>query len=177
MSDWTSDDSSTTTLGFDLGEIDVTPDLLPAGEYPLIVTRAHVETSRNNPTTKLAKLEETITDGPCKGRKVWSQFVVAHERGEVMARGRKDIAIAARAYGVSGGDLAELVGRECVANVGIEDGKNGYGDRNKVLKRFASTNAAPTPKPQAPAAPKPGAAKPSAAPSWLAKRKDQMHDT
>ena len=170
MSDWTSDDSSTTTLDFNLGEIDVTPDLLPAGEYPLIVTRAHVEASKNNPSTKLAKLEETITDGPCKGRKVWSQYVVAHERGEVMARGRKDLAIAARAYGVSGGDLAELVGRECHANIGIEDGKNGFSDRNKVLKRFASTSAAPMPKPQAAVASKPAVA----APSFLQRRKPNV---
>lgn len=172
MSDWTSDDSST-ALGFDLGEIDTTPDLLPAGEYPLVVTRASVEPSKNNTSTKLAKIEETITDGPCKGRKIWSQFVVAHERGEVMARGRKDLAIAARAYGVSGGDLAEFVGRECVANVGIEDGKNGYGDRNKVLKRFAPTNAAPMPKPAVAGVSGPAAtSKPvAAAPSFLQRRK------
>jgi hypothetical protein len=174
MSDWTSDDSST-ALGFDLGEIDTTPDLLPAGEYPLVVTRASVEPSRNNASTKLAKIEETITDGACKGRKIWSQYVVAHERGEVMARGRRELAIAARAYGVSGGDLAEFVGRECNGNVGIEDGKNGFGDRNKVLKRYPSPASAP--KPQATAALKPGAPKPGAAPTWLQKRKDQMHDT
>lgn len=167
MSDWTTDDSSTTTLDFNLGEIDVTPDLLPAGEYPLIVTRAHVEASKNNPSTKLAKLEETITDGPCKGRKVWSQFVVAHERGEVMARGRKDLAVMAHAYGVSGNDLAELVGRECSGNVGIEEGKNGFGDRNRVLKRYPSTSVA-APKPSAASAPKPSAAN---APSFLARRK------
>lgn len=176
MSDWTNNDNdgNDTALGFSLSDVDTTPELLPPGVYPVACTRARVTTSKNNPSTKMAELEETITDGDGKGRKVWSRYVVAHEKSEVMARGRRDLAMAARTYGVAGDDLADFVGRECSASIAIEAGKDGYADRNKVTKRTASTASAPAPKASAPApkASAPGAAKPAAAaPSFLTQRR------
>mgnify|MGYP003335485738 FL=1 len=169
-SDWTNNDgdNNDTALGFSLADVDTTPELLPPGVYPVACTRARVTTSKNNPSTKMAELEETITDGDGKGRKVWSRYVVAHEKNEVMARGRRDLAMAARTYGVAGDDLADFVGRECLASVAVEAGKDGYADRNKVTKRTASTASAPTPKASTPGAAKPASA---TAPSFLSQRR------
>ena len=169
-SDWTNNDNDNndTALGFSLADVDTTPELLPPGVYPVACTRARVTTSKNNPSTKMAELEETIIDGDGKGRKVWSRYVVAHEKSEVMARGRRDLATAARVYGVAGDDLADFVGRECLASVAVEAGKDGYADRNKVTKRTASMASAPAPKASTPGAAKPASA---TAPSFLTQRR------
>lgn len=175
MSDWTNNDSDgeSTDLGVNLEDIETVPELLPPGIYPVCVTRTRIKQSKNNPSTKLCEIEETITDGPARGRKLWSSYVVAHERGEVMAMGLRDVATAARAYGVTGSDVSRFVEREAMASVVIEAGKNGYSDRNKVMKRASMSSASAAPKTSTPAskpAPKPAASK-GPAPSFLTQRR------
>ena len=64
MSSWDNDDVDTGNLGFDAGEVDVSSfDLIPPGRYTLECTRAIVKPSKNNPTTTLAEVEETIVGG------------------------------------------------------------------------------------------------------------------
>ena len=170
MSDWTNDDSnSSTALGFNVEDVEAPSfDLLPPGRYQVACTSAKVEPSRNNPSTVLANIEETIVEGDHAGRKIWSRYVVAHADGKVMARGRADVVRMMAAYGVGGGDLAPCVGRECVAAVDVEPAKGDWDARNKIKRREALTSAPkPAPKPATSAAPKP-AAKP--APAFLARR-------
>jgi hypothetical protein len=172
MSDWTNDDSnSSTALGFNVEDVEAPSfDLLPPGRYQVACTAAKVEPSRNNPTTVLANVEETITEGAHAGRKIWSRYVVAHADGKVMARGRADVVRLMSAYGVGGGDLAPCVGRECVAAVDVEPAKGDWDARNKIKRREALAGAS-MPKPAAAAAPKPAAAKPAAAaPAFLSRR-------
>jgi len=170
MSDWTNDDStSSTALGFNVEDVEAPSfDLLPPGRYQVACTSAKVEPSRNNHSTVLANVEETIVEGDHAGRKIWSRYVVAHADNKVMARGRADVVRLMSAYGVGGGDLAPCVGRECVAAVDVEAAKGDWGARNKIKRREALASAPKrAPKPAANAAPKP-AAKP--APAFLARR-------
>jgi hypothetical protein len=175
MSEWDVDgenNGSTTALGFNVEDVEAPSfDLLPPGRYQVSCTSAKVQPSKNNPSTVLANVEETITEGAHAGRKIWSRYVVAHADGKVMVRGRADVVRLMSAYGVGGGDLAPCVGRECVAAVDVEPAKGDWEARNKIKKREAIAGA-PMPKPAArpagaAAAPKP-AAKP--APAFLSRR-------
>jgi hypothetical protein len=171
------DDESSTALGFNVEDVHAPSfDLLPPGRYQVACTSAKVQPSKNNPSTVLANIEETIVEGDHAGRKIWSRYVVAHADGKVMARGRADVVRLMAAYGVGGGDLAPCVGRECVAAVDVEPAKGDWDARNKIKKREAVAGqapSAPTAKPAAPSAAKPAAA----APAFLAKRNKVMHDT
>jgi hypothetical protein len=176
MSEWDVDgenNGSTTALGFNVEDVQ-TPsfDLLPPGRYQVACTSAKVEPSRNNPSTVLANVEETIVDGAHAGRKIWSRYVVAHADGKVMARGRADVVRLMSAYGVGGGDLAPCVGRECVAAVDVEPAKGEWEARNKIKRREAVAGQAPTaPKPAAPTVGGAAARPAASAPAFLARRK------
>jgi hypothetical protein len=125
-----------------------------------------VASSKNNSTTIMASIEETICDdeSPHRGRKIWSRYVVAHADGKVMARGRADVVRMLAAYGVSGSSLAPMLERECVAAVDVEAAKGEWEARNKIKRREPVAG-------QAPSAP---AAKPAAAaPAFLGRRKPQ----
>jgi hypothetical protein len=175
MSEWDVDgenNGSSTALGFNVEDVEAPSfDLLPPGRYQVACSSAKVQPSKNNPSTVLANVEETIVDGAHAGRKIWSRYVIAHADGKVMARGRADVVRLMSAYGVGGGDLAPCVGRECVAAVDVEPAKGDWEASNKIKKREAIAGA-PMPKPAArpagaAAAPKP-AAKP--APAFLSRR-------
>lgn len=170
MSDWNNDDndSSSTSLGFNVEDVAAPSfDLLPPGRYQVACSSAKVVPSKNNPTTVLASIEETIVDGDHAGRKIWSRYVVAHADGKVMARGRADVVRMMSAYGVGGGDLAPCVGRECIAAVDIEAAKGDWDARNKIKRREAIAGAVPAPK----AAPAAAAAPKAAPPSFLTQRR------
>lgn len=181
MSSWNDDDSSgnndSMDLGFDTSTVEAPSfDLLPPGRYRVACTSAKVQPSKNNPTTVMATVEETIVDdeSPHRGRKIWSRYVVAHADGKVMARGRADVVRMLAAYGVSGTSLAPVLGRECVAAVDVEPAKGDWEARNKVKRREPiAGQPSSMPKAAAPSAPKPAAGN---APAFLAKRK-VMHDT
>lgn len=169
MSDWNNDenDNSSTNLGFNVEDVAAPSfDLLPPGRYQVTCSSAKVQPSKNNPSTVLANIEETIVDGDHAGRKIWSRYVVAHADGKVMARGRADVVRMMSAYGVGGGDLAPCVGRECIAAVDVEPAKGDWEARNKIKRREAVAGAVPAAKP-APAA----AAPKAAAPAFLTQRR------
>lgn len=178
MSSWNDDDNNGTDsmdLGFDTSTIDVPSyDLLPPGRYRVACTSAKVQPSKNNPTTVMATIEETIVDdeSPHRGRKIWSRYVVAHADGKVMARGRADVVRMLSAYGVSGSSLAPMLERECTAAVDVEPAKGDWEARNKIKKREPLTGQAMVmpPSPNAKLAAKTA----GSAPAFLAKRK--MHN-
>lgn len=176
MSSWNDDDnngSDSMDLGFDTSTVEAPSyDLLPPGRYRVVCSSAKVQPSKNNPTTLMASIEETICDdeSPHRGRKIWSRYVVAHEDGKVMARGRADVVRMLAAYGVSGSSLAPVLGRECIAAVDIEPAKGDWEARNKVKRREAVAGQAPsTPTPAA----KPSSKPAGNAPAFLSRRQSQ----
>lgn len=175
MSNWNDDESSSDSmdLGFDTSTVDAPSyDLLPPGRYRVACTSAKVQPSKNNPTTVMATIEETIVDdeSPHRGRKIWSRYVVAHADGKVMARGRADVVRMLAAYGVSGSSLAPALGRECLAAVDVEAAKGEWEARNKVKRR--ETIAGQAPSASMPSA-KPAAKPASSAPAFLSRRQQQ----
>jgi len=167
MSDWDNNDGDLGALGFDSDTVEA-PEfvLLADGRYPLICTSARVEPSKNNPATVMANIEETVIDGPGAGRKVWSRYIVAHEKPDVMARGRADVKRMMTAYGVGGNSLTPMVGLECIGAVTTEAAKGDFAAKNKVSRREPSTNVA-----SKPAASKPASAVAKAPAGFLANRK------
>lgn len=170
MSDWDNNvDADLGALGFNAEEIE-TPDfeLVPPGRYDLDCTRAVVKPSKNNPSTVLAEIEETIVGPSHVGRKIWSRYVVAHADPKVMARGRADVARMMQAYGIGGDSLTPMVGRCCIGAVDVEPAKGDWEAKNKIKRREPSQGAAKA-LPANVGASKPVAAKP--APGFLANRK------
>lgn len=171
MTDWNDDDNAGDlgALGFNAEEVE-TPDfeLVPPGRYEVDCTKALVKPSKNNPTTMLAEVEETIIGPTHAGRKIWSRYVVAHEKPDVMARGRADVARMMQAYGIGGASLTPMVGRSCIAAVDVEAAKGDFDAKNKIKRREPSQGAAKAPA-SAPASNKPASPKP--APGFLANRK------
>lgn len=178
MTNWNDDDNGSTDdmdLGFDTATVDAPSfDLLPPGRYRVACTSAKVAPSKNNPSTIMASIEETICDdeSPHRGRKIWSRYVVAHADGKVMARGRADVTRMLAAYGVSGSSLAPVLHRECVAAVDVEAAKGEWEARNKIKKREAIAGQVPSaPKPAAPTVGGAAARPAASAPAFLARRK------
>jgi hypothetical protein len=142
MSSWDNDDVDTGNLGFDTAEVDVSSfDLIPPGRYTLECTRAIVKPSKNNPTTTLAEIEETICGPDHAGRKIFSRYVVAHADPKVMARGRADVARMMQAYCVGGSSLTPMVGRTCIGAVDTEPAKGDYPAKDKVKRREPDAGA------------------------------------
>jgi hypothetical protein len=170
MSDWDngSDDGDLGALGFDSDTIEA-PEfvLLPDGRYPLVCTSARVEPSKNNPSTVMANIEETVVEGPGAGRKVWSRYIVAHDKPDVMARGRADVKRMMQAYGVGGNSLTPMVGLECIGAVTTEPAKGDFSAKNKVSRREPVQGAARAPSTAKPAQ----AAAKAPPPGFLASRK------
>jgi hypothetical protein len=150
MSSWDNDDNADTgNLGFDAAEVDVSSfDLIPPGRYTLECTRAIVKPSKNNPTTTLAEIEETIVGPEHVGRKVFSRYVVAHADPKVMARGRADVARMMQAYCVGGSSLTPMVGRTCIGAVDTEAAKGDFPAKDKIKRREPDASAAPAAPPR-----------------------------
>lgn len=168
------DGNDSMDLGFDTSTVETASyELLPPGRYRVICSSAKVQPSKNNPSTIMANIEETICDdGPHRGRKVWSRYVVAHADGKVMARGRADVARMLAAYGVSGSSLAPLLQRECIAAIDVEAAKGEWEARNKIKRREPVAGQVAAPRPAASSATAPAGKKPAAAaPAFLAARR------
>lgn len=178
MSNWNDDDNNNDSmdLGFDTSTVEAPSfDLLPPGRYRVTCSSAKVQPSKNNPSTVMAVVEETICDdeSPHRGRKIWSRYVVAHEDGKVMARGRADVVRMLAAYGVSGSSLAPVLGRECIAAVDVEPAKGDWEARNKIKRREAVAGQMGAPIVAGAPSAKPAAKPAGNAPAFLARRQPQ----
>lgn len=149
------------TMDFNNAESNSGFDLIPAGTVaPLILTirpgsvgEGGWETASNSSDVTYLNCEFTVTAGPYRNRKFWQNMVVSggktDENGNskagnisrstlrgILESARKikpdDMSEEAKAKRIVTG-YGDFSGMEFVGKIGIEKGKDGYEDKNKLL--------------------------------------------
>jgi len=152
---------------FDSSQVPPTEDyvVLPPGEYPVKIDKASVEPTKAQDGHFL-KLEMTVQDGPCKGRKLFDRLNLDNpnqQAREIAARSLSSLAVALRIPVIQ--DEAQLIGGVCFAQVKVKD------DYNNIRKYISAYPDAPPTQPATPSyAPPPPApiAPPPQAPAYAA---------
>lgn len=138
-------------LGIDFDSSAVEPDkgrdfsLMPTGTKCLMmVTGSEVKATKNNGS--MASFELTIIEGQFERRKVWQNMTLKNDNADAVRIGRSQLSALCHAVGHVGqlSDTADLHDKPFVGTLGIEKGKDGHPDKNKVTK-FSSVNDASAP--------------------------------
>lgn len=123
-------------LNFNAAEIDTTSrDAIPAGVYEAVVTDSEMRATKSGTGIGINLAFEIISDGPAKGRKVFSWINYEHPKVEAQRIGREELASLCKAVGVTNlTDTVQLHNLPLMVTVGI--------DRNdptrNVIKKYAS---------------------------------------
>ena len=136
---------------------------LPKGEYILKATEAELKETKRGDGAYLAVTFE-VAKGDKVGRKIWQNFNIHNPNETAQRIGREQVSNWARACGnPNAQDSDQLLEVMFTAVVGIEKGKDGYEDRNKIDAFVARDDAggkpaaAPKSTPKAAPASKPAA--------------------
>ena len=118
---------------------------LPNGNYTVTMDRvSEVPTKKGDGS--LVKASFKVADGDYKGRLVFTNFLINHPSAQAAEIGRNQLSKCLKAMGVSQGfdgignhtgQLGAFLGREISVTIGLEEGNNGYPDRNKITKWMA----------------------------------------
>ena len=86
--------------GFDANNVEPVPSFepIPAGQYVAMITASEEKTSQKG--SRYLSLELEVLEGPCKGRKLWSNLNLYHADAEVVKFARSDLASICKAVGV-----------------------------------------------------------------------------
>ncbi len=133
-------------INFNAAEIETTSrDAIPTGTYEAVVTDSEMRATKSGLGMGINLTFEILTEGPAKGRKVFSWINYEHPKVEAQRIGREELASLCKAVGVTElNDTAQLHNLPLMITVGI--------DRNdptrNVVKKYAA-KAAPAPAAQA----------------------------
>ena len=127
------------SINFNAAEIDTTSrDTIPSGTYEAVVTDSEMKATKNGLGMGLNLTFEIISDGPAKGRKVFTWINYEHPKAEAQRIGREELASLCKALGiVTLSDTAQLHNLPLMVTVGL--------DRNdptrNVIKKYAAKAA------------------------------------
>lgn len=135
-------------FGFDLNDYSAEQrnyDPLPKGDYLITCTEAEEKTTKSGGTMIAATFE--VVSGKYTGRKVWNNFNI-HNNSEVAQKiGREQVAAWAKAAGKPNAtSFDDLIEKPFTAVIGIEKGRDGYADKNRIegfIIKDASAQPAP----------------------------------
>lgn len=115
-------------------EASTSPELVPAGTYPVRATTGIVKPTKDGSGTYL-ETELIITGGDWEGRKVWHRFNLTNRNETATKIGRGQLkAFLTAANHADPNHLAEaqhIVGLQCLAKVTVKTDAT-YGDKNEV---------------------------------------------
>jgi hypothetical protein len=129
------------SIGFSFNAEDVDPTqreyaLLPEGVYRVEVEEADTVSTKAGDGLML-KLTYRVIEGDREGAKVWSNLNVQNKSAKAQEIGQRDYSALCRAIGVMAPqEHEELLYKPITVKVGIEPGKDGYKDRNKITRIF-----------------------------------------
>ncbi len=133
-------------INFNAAEVETTSrDAIPTGIYEAVVTDSEMRATKSGLGMGINLTFEILTEGPAKGRKVFSWINYEHPKVEAQRIGREELASLCKAVGVTElNDTAQLHNLPLMITVGI--------DRNdptrNVVRKYAA-KAAPAPAAQA----------------------------
>lgn len=136
-------------FGFNVEEVNVDApvdyDPVPDGEYILKALDAE-EKDTSAGTGSYIKVKFEIAKGEYAGRWIWQNFNINNPSEKAQRIGRQQLVAWATACGKpDADDTDKLLDKMFKAAVGIEAGKDGYKDRNRI-KAFLFDTEAPAPK-------------------------------
>ena len=126
-------------INFNAAEIETTSrDAIPTGIYEAVVTDSEMRATKSGLGMGINLTFEILTEGPAKGRKVFSWINYEHPKVEAQRIGREELASLCKAVGVTElNDTAQLHNLPLMITVGI--------DRNdptrNVVKKYAAKAA------------------------------------
>lgn len=111
--------------GFDTTQVEDSDfELLPPGEYPVMIESAVIKDTKKC-TGKKLEICAAIVDGPGKGRKLWDNYCIQHQNPKTESIARSKLAKLCKNCGISlMRSEQELVGKTVVANVVVDDKYN-----------------------------------------------------
>lgn len=139
---------------------------LPSGAYEVEITGSEVKDTKAGTGCYLS-LELTVIGPTCAGRKVWQNITLKNANSEAESIGQAQLSALCRAVGIGVlKDSDQLFGKVVRVRLGLEKGKDGHPDRNKVTAWEAMGGHQPGPSASRPAAnaPAAGGAAPKKAP-------------
>lgn len=129
----------------ELGLAEVTLDEytnIPDGDYPVLIESYEIKPHADGHGRRL-NLKVRVTDGQYKGRVLFDGLSVNHRNEMAQQIALKKLKTLASIVG--GQSTADLVGKECVAKIGMSKGGNGYEPRNEIKAYKKGTVSAPAP--------------------------------
>ena len=133
-------------INFTASEVDTTSrDAIPSGVYEAVVTDSEMRATKSGLGMGINLTFEILSEGPAKGRKVFTWINYEHPKAEAQRIGREELASLCKAVGVAElNDTVQLHNLPLMVTVAI--------DRNdptrNVIKKYAA-KAAPAAQPQA----------------------------
>jgi len=115
---------------------------LPNGDYLVTFDRVSEQATKKGDGS-FVKASFKVMEGDYKGRLVFTNFLINHPVPKAASIGKEQLGKCLKALGVINGfagigndatQLESFIGKELIVNLGIEEGTNGYADRNKVVK-------------------------------------------
>ena len=126
-------------INFNAAEIETTSrDAIPTGIYEAVVTDSEMRATKSGLGMGINLTFEILTEGPAKGRKVFSWINYEHPKVEAQRIGREELASLCKAVGVTElEDTVQLHNLPLVITVGV--------DRNdptkNVIKAYKAKSA------------------------------------
>ena len=127
--------------GFDANAVEPMPsfDPIPAGQYVAMIVASEEKISKNG--HKFLSLEFEVVDGPCKGRKLWTNLNLNHPNEKTVLFARAELASICRAVGVPRpADSVQLHNLPMLINVKCANSKDS-GELQNRIKSYASRAA------------------------------------
>lgn len=146
------------SLNINVSELpESTFDLIPEGKYPAMI--ADVEPKISSKGDQYLNLTWELLE-QYRGRKVWQMIFITHSNTDFLKRNLEMLGAICRASGIATlKESDQLLGQNALVKIKIEEGKDGYDDKNKITSVKALEGSAP------PSAMPPAAAK-SDSPPW-----------
>lgn len=118
-------------------------DVLPAGEYRVILTSADIKpTSKGD--GKLIKVEMQVLGGQYQNRKIFDNINIENPNAVCQQIGLGTLSALCRAVGIlEPNDTSELCNKPLMVKVKVKPAKGDYAEGNEVVKYSAASGSAP----------------------------------
>lgn len=109
-------------LNFNAAEIDTTSrDAIPSGTYEAVITDSEMKATKNGLGMGINLTFEIISDGPAKGRKVFTWINYENASAKAQQIGREELASLCKAVGITQlTDTAQLHNLPLLITVGLD---------------------------------------------------------
>ena len=126
-------------LNFNASEIETSShDPIPAGNYEAVVAASEMRPVKSGNGMGINLTFEIVSEGPAKGRKVWTWINYQHPKAEAQRIGQEELARLCKAVGIANlTDTEQLHNIPLIISVGVDRNDS---SRN-IIKRYEKKSA------------------------------------